>query len=370
MSVTQPGPEPGCRFECDDPAWEAWSSVAAGIRPHCDLWRWPNLRSILSRNGASKVPGDGSPERRLARIDPVLGGRGDSHMRRVLGTGRAKLGLAVAAIVSLVVGATFLAQPSASASAAASTRAAASKELARIRQGLLSPGVRAPSPVQRVGALTQIQYYNWSGYADDNSAGGTYTKVSGSWTQPAVTCPAKEDEVAVFWVGLDGFSNSTVEQDGTLAQCYQGTAYYYTWWEMYPTNDITTVGSTVVPGDHIAASASFASGKYTLKLTDSTTAGNSFSMSETCGAGLTCANASAEWIAETPSYARGYAPLPNFKTWKVSSAKATRSGTAGVISTFPDDQITMVGVFGENLAKPGALNATGNGFGDTWAYAW
>ena len=204
----------------------------------------------------------------------------------------------------------------------------------------------------------------------DNSTGNTYTKVSANWIQPGVTCPAYEDEVAVFWVGLDGFNNTTVEQDGTLAQCFEGSAFYYTWWEMYPTNSITEVGSTVKPGDHITASVSFAGGKYTLGVMDPTTTGNGFSLRKTCATDLTCANASAEWIAETPSYSRGYAPWPSFGTWKVTSAKATGSGAAGVISSFPDDQITIVGSFGEDLADTGTLNTAGNGFSDAWAFTW
>ena len=80
------------------------------------------------------------------------------------------------------------------------------------------------------------------------------TSVVGSWTEPGVTCTSDEDQEAVFWVGVDGWTNDTVEQAGTVAQCFEGAAYYYTWWEMYPTNDITVVGSTVAPGDQIAAS--------------------------------------------------------------------------------------------------------------------
>ena len=182
------------------------------------------------------------------------------------------------------------------------SRAAAGVELHRLlQQGLLAPGHRASKPGARDGALTQVSYYNWSGYADDNSTGKKYSKVSGSWTQPKVTCPSKEDAVAVWWVGLDGFQNSTVEQDGTLAQCYQGGTFYYSWWEMFPTNNIQTVGATVAPGDKISASVNFASGNYTLALTDATATANSFSLKEQCASGLTCARASAEWIAETPS---------------------------------------------------------------------
>jgi hypothetical protein len=249
--------------------------------------------------------------------------------------------------------------------------AAARGQLDRlISHGVLAPGQRVPGPEEpRIGGLDQISYDNWSGYADDNSGGNTYTKVSGSWIQPAVTCPTDEDEVAVFWVGLDGFDNSTVEQDGTLAQCYKGTAFYYTWWEMYPTNNITTVGNTLKPGDQISASVNYAKGKYKLALTDQTTTANSFSLTQTCGAGQVCNNASADWIAETPSYSRGLTPWPQFGTWRLTAASAT-SGTAGAISAFPDDEITILGTFGENLATTGALNKAGNAFGVTWAYTW
>jgi hypothetical protein len=46
-------------------------------------------------------------------------------------------------------------------------------------------------------------------------------------------------------VGLEGFSNGTVEQTRVLAQRFPGTAFYYTWHEMYPANRPSqVVGST------------------------------------------------------------------------------------------------------------------------------
>jgi len=248
--------------------------------------------------------------------------------------------------------------------------AAAAKAARAVLQGMTAnlpvthqavPGTR-----QHAGGLTQVEYYNWSGYADDNSKSNTYSKVSGAWTQPGITCSTKELQVAVFWVGLDGFSNQTVEQDGTIAECYQGTAFYYTWWEMFPTNFIQVVGTKVKPGDKIAGSVSVSGTNYTLKLTDSTTSGNNVNTTQSCS---TCANASAEWIAETPSQARGYTPFPNFKTWTVSSASVTSGKTTGSIKSFPDDEITIVSAGGITntqvfypLGKPGSLNTSGNKF--------
>jgi Peptidase A4 family len=226
-------------------------------------------------------------------------------------------------------------------------------------------GQRAPGHVRHVRGLTKVDYYNWSGYADDNSTGKTYSTVTGSWTEPAITC-SNEDQIAVFWVGIDGFSDGTVEQDGTLAQCFKGTAFYYTWWEMFPTNNIQLVGSTVVPGDKIAGSVVKSGTSYTLKLTDSTHTADSFTEKETCAA-ASCVDSSAEWIAESPSGPRGYYPLPDFKTWTLSAATVKSGSTTGKISTFPDDEITMIDSTGTYpLASPGSLNSAGNSFKVTW----
>jgi hypothetical protein len=217
------------------------------------------------------------------------------------------------------------------------------------------------------GRLTTAESTNWSGYADDNTSGNAYSRVTAKWTVPAITCPTKEQQLAAFWVGIDGWSSGTVEQDGTLAQCYEGTAFYYTWWEMYPTNSIQAVGTTVKPGDKITATVVKTGTNYALTVTDATTSGNNISTTQSCAA-ATCVDSSAEWIAEAPGGPRGEYPLPNFKKWTASAASVTSASTKGAISSFPDDEVTMVTSFtgGYALATPGALNAAGTGFPVTW----
>jgi hypothetical protein len=236
------------------------------------------------------------------------------------------------------------------AAAKASQAAAARAALAQLRIGRPVPGRQVPGSRARAGhGLTKIEYYNWSGYGDTNTGGQVYSKVAGSWTQPAVTC-TQEDQWVVTWVGIDGLTNSTVEQDGTLAQCFQGKAHYYTWWEMYPTNDIQVVGSTVKPGDKITGSVVRTGTKYALKVTDATTT----------------ANSSAEWIAEAPTGPTGQYPLADFHSWKLTSATVTAGSKSGDISTFPDDEITMIdSSLTYPLATPGALTG-GNSFTVTW----
>jgi hypothetical protein len=105
---------------------------------------------------------------------------------------------------------------------------------------------------------------------------------------------------------------------------------------------------------------------YALKVTDSTHTANSFTTTQTCAA-TSCVASSAEWIAEAPGGPRGEYPLPNFGSWTLKSATVKSGATTGKISTFPDDEITMIdGTQTYPLAQPGALNATGNGFKVTW----
>jgi hypothetical protein len=208
---------------------------------------------------------------------------------------------------------------------------------------------------------------NWSGYFDDNSTGKTYSKVSGSWTQPKATCTSTTS-FAVFWAGIDGAvsGSNTVEQAGSIILCSGGVAMYGTWWELFPTNSIQVVGTTVVPGDKIATSVSKSGTTYTFKVTDSTHTANSFTKTATCSA-TTCKDLSAEFIAERPSSSTGTLfPLSNFGTWTLKSASVTANTGTGTISKFPDTQLTMVNKSGKTLALPGALNSTGNQFKDVW----
>jgi hypothetical protein len=202
-----------------------------------------------------------------------------------------------------------------------------------------------PATAQRLSLRTQqaTNYYGgnpWSGYADDNSQGNSYTQVSGSWTVPAVNCSATPWSEVVFWVGLDGWTSDTVEQAGTMTICYGSYPYYFTWWEMYPTNAIETVSFDVNPGDSIFAQvADDGGGYYSLNVIDYSSPASSFYTVQACTAG--CADASAEWIAEGPygdsNTASGWYPLSDYGTWSLADGTATSDGYQGAISDFPDD---------------------------------
>ena len=216
-------------------------------------------------------------------------------------------------------------------------------------------------------SLKQVSSTNWSGYAD---TGTGFSSVTGKWTQPKVSNCSTSGPVkaVVFWVGIDGFNSGSVEQGGTGAICGQGTPLtYFTWWEMFPTNSIQAVGVTVKPGDKISASVVRSGTKYTIKVTDSTTSGNSFTKTPTCKVSGGCKNSSAEWIGERPSTSSGPVPLPKFSTWTVTAATVKAGSKSGTIKSFPDNEITMFNKKGGHvLAQPSALNSAGNSFKDVW----
>jgi Peptidase A4 family len=246
----------------------------------------------------------------------------------------------------------------ASASPSASAVAAARAAIEHLRIGQHAVDQRVSGHAGRIKGLTHVESTNWSGYADTGSG---FTTVTGKWTEPTATCTSTTS-LAAFWVGIDGFSSDSVEQDGTLIECDGGTAFYFTWWEMYPSNDIQVVGETLAPGDAISASVVRSGDSYTLKLTDSTHPANSFTTTQSCS----CDNSSAEWIAEAPSGSSGVYPLSEFSKFVVGSASVKTASETGTISSFTDDEITMVDGSGKVEAKPGNLNSTGKSFSVTW----
>jgi hypothetical protein len=226
------------------------------------------------------------------------------------------------------------------------------------------PGAKTVNqPTSGLANMPASASYNWSGYADSSTTANTFTKVSGQWATPRVRC-TREDQLTSEWVGIDGYSNATVEQDGTLSWCFEGHATYFTWWEMYPAGT-TEVGSSLRPGDKIAASVTRSGTSYTLALTDATHPANSFSTTQTC---TTCLNESVEWIAERPAFQIGIAPLANYGSWTLYKASQTAGATTGTISSYPTySQIDMIdATHTYPLSLASGLSGSGSVFTTHW----
>ena len=225
----------------------------------------------------------------------------------------------------------------------------------------VQPGLQHRDTANTLG----LDSYNWSGYVDQaTNRLPAFSRVSGSWAMPTVTC-TNEDTITSEWVGLDGWSTQTVEQAGTLGWCFQDTATYYSWWEMFPSSSIQ-VGASVQPGDAISASVSRSGpAAYTLSVTDTTHPANSFTQLASCA--TACRDASAEWIAERPGFSIGLAPLADYGTWTLANAQETYRGVTGNISSYPAHfPVNMQDATQTyNLSTPGALSG-GNSFITTW----
>jgi hypothetical protein len=277
--------------------------------------------------------------------------------------------LAVLPALGLFIGAgaaaSASARPAQSTSKEAAAKAAAVAFVKTLKVGFHSqthPVVRQERSA--IKGQSEVESTNWSGYADTGSG---FSSVSAHWTEPTPSCSSggrrSSTSLAAFWVGIDGYSSDSVEQDGTLIECYEGGTYEYTWWEIYPVNDVQVVGESLAAGDAITATVTRSGDSYTLSVTDSTHTADSFSTTQTYSG---AADSSAEWIAEAPSSSSGVYPLAKFSTWTDASSTVAAGSTSGVISSFPYDEILMITSSGEDEATPSALNSSGNGFTVTW----
>jgi hypothetical protein len=172
-----------------------------------------------------------------------------------------------------------------------------------ITKGTLRPAIHlAHRPVTGPQGIP-IQYSgNWSGYVATPKTGKakSFKYVTAAYTVPSVNCTTTPYAFSYHWVGLDGWTDSTVEQDGVGSFCVNGSPYYFAWYEMYPAGN--TEEFTVGPGDAITSSVtSEGRGVYQLALTDETT-GQNFDVAQNCAS--TCTNSSAEVITE------GYTSAP------------------------------------------------------------
>lgn len=250
--------------------------------------------------------------------------------------------------------------------AAASTTSSTSSTAVELNPG--GPIIRAHVPGTSNSGLPTISL-NWSGYAATSSKKFTYVHVR--FVQPAVTCPGIADQWTSNWSGLDGFTNGTVEQDGTFANCggkNHTTPRYLAWYEMFPAGSVVVF--SVRPGDTIDSSVRFANGKFTLRIAD-LTSGKSATKVASCSS---CARASAEWIIERPATGSDshftLTRLADFGTSVMGQAQAqVAGGKVTGIASFTNHLIYMVTPLPKgfiSLDNIGPLNKSGNAFEAVW----
>ncbi|QMU71153.1 G1 family glutamic endopeptidase [Streptacidiphilus sp. P02-A3a] len=197
---------------------------------------------------------------------------------------------------------------------------------------------------------------NWSGYAATGDS-GSYTSVTSSWVQPAISC-GSQDTYSSYWVGLDGYNNSALEQTGTEADCIGGQAEYGAWWEVLPASE-SPWSVDVEPGDQLTATVTDnGDGTFTMTLDDSTEGWNQTTTQQGSSG---YQDSSAEVIAEATDVGGQIASLSDFGTVDFTGAAA--NGQA-LDSYAPTGIVMQNQDSGDTMAQPGSISD--GSFADTW----
>ena len=218
---------------------------------------------------------------------------------------------------------------------------------------------------------------NWSGYA---VLGSSFQWAKGSWVVPTANCSGVgKDQYAAFWVGLDGYTSTTVEQTGTDSDCVGTTPNYYAWYEFYPKASFEISSVPVKPGDLISALVYYNSTteKFIAEIINETTGKSFVTSSAVAGA----VRSSAEWIAEAPccTLSGGILPLSDFGTVHFGKDStgvgatnwALDSSNEGAIGSFPAVNTILIDKTASRTSPQtstcSALSSDKTSFTCTWA---
>ena len=162
---------------------------------------------------------------------------------------------------------------------------------------------------------------NWSGYAKS----GSYSSATAQWVVPSVSATSGSTYSSA-WVGIDGFTNSSLIQTGTESDYYSGSAHYNAWWEILPAPETPINSITVHPGDVMTASITKGSGSsWTITIRDATN-GQSFTTTQN----YTGPGGSVEWIEEAPSIGGRVATLAHYSSPDTFDPGTANGGNPGL----------------------------------------
>jgi hypothetical protein len=176
---------------------------------------------------------------------------------------------------------------------------------------------------------------NWAGFAVHHP-GVSFRRVSGTWTQPSVSCTAGQSSYSAVWVGIGGFkpTSDALEQIGTEVDCNAaGNAVSSAWYELVPAPS-KAIKLAVHPGDVMHATVTV-DGHHVTVVLQNLTSHRTFRRSLHAPS---VDVSSAEWIVEAPSecisqFACQALPLANFGSVAFGSLTATSTkGAVGSIS--------------------------------------
>ena len=194
----------------------------------------------------------------------------------------------------------------------------------------------SPLPIPMVSVAR-----NWAGYevaTNFLTPSSAVQNVSASWVVPSV----KNSDTNAFssvWVGIGGQFDHTLIQVGTEQDAQNGSAKYYAWYKLLPSNAVTINSIQVSPGDQISASISTVnsnSNTWAISLQDVTNNQKFQSNFNYNSQQLT-----AEWIVERPYFNNALAALANFGSVTFTNCQANLSGETGGITNFSYDSVIL-----------------------------
>ena len=215
---------------------------------------------------------------------------------------------------------------------------------------------------------------NWSGYASFTSSTdpevGSVTGVWGNWTVPKLH-PSHANRYSSCWVGIDGYSNSTVEQIGTAQEWSAGHQVNYAWFSLYPGATYEITGFPVQPMDTMRALVSYIGNDVFEMVLENITQGVYVLIPGYYTTAPSTERNSAEWIVEAPSSDVAILPLSHFSPVSFSGCLASiRGGSQRINSSrWKNSRITMVTSGDKNgviKAKPSHLSHDGKNFTVKW----
>lgn len=311
----------------------------------------------------------------------------DRPMRRAgLMAGAVVLTLSPAWMGVVQVAAASAVGRAAAAHVASSLRTSGTRELpARVRTILRhrlpdalrsGTGAAGPPAEGRDGATGTVRIAaNWSGEVE---LGSNLTSVSASWRIPSIV-PSSSLQFAATWVGIGGFTGTTLIQTGTIEVTATSEVGYAAWVEVIPQSAwtltlLSTPGGTpshvVAPGDVMHASVAYtATAEWNVTIED-TTAKWSYSHAFKYSVKAT----SAEWVTERPTiyttttHKTVLSTLADYSSTRFSHlASAADGGAPGLPGSLTPIRMEDGG---DVISAPGPLSpftsSTGEAFTDSY----
>lgn len=227
---------------------------------------------------------------------------------------------------------------------------------------------------------TPIQFSsNWAGYVVRPPASGI-SAISATWNIPRVTCAPSENSDSSQWVGLNGFSSQTLEQDGTDSRCLSGVPTYTSWYELLGIQEINGGSSVTITDSQrpthandlvhatvgVISQGGLSQWRFSL---ENLTAGWSYSISFLMPQVVTGTVTSAEWITERPSVCAitcQVEPLADFSMSKFDNAIVSTPSGPSEIRCLAAIQVVMMTSYGKMLATVSPPDFYGTSFQTTW----